>query len=156
MNKYQFSGKILCMGSINMDMVMFMEKMPLPGQTLITDNFEMFPGGKGGNQAVAAAHLGAKVDFLGMLGDDELSKQLKESLEKNNVGTKKIMTKEGSTAGIAMIWVDKNGENSITFTPDSQWSVRLDGSNNNYGDVTAGILNQNPTGLPNNGPCPFR
>ncbi len=117
MIKFQFSGKILCMGSINMDMVMFMEKLPLPGQTLLTDNFEMFPGGKGGNQAVAASRLGANVNFLGMLGDDELSKQLKKSMEKNNVGTKKIMTKEGSTAGIAMIWVDKNGENSITFTP---------------------------------------
>jgi len=100
-----------------MDMVMFMEKLPLPGQTLLTDNFAMFPGGKGGNQAVTASKLGADVNFLGMLGDDELSEQLKKSLEKNNVGTKTIMTKEGSTAGIAMIWVDKSGENSITFTP---------------------------------------
>ncbi|QUH30528.1 ribokinase [Vallitalea guaymasensis] len=117
MNSYQFNGEILCMGSINMDLVMYMNQMPIPGETIVTDNFEMFSGGKGGNQSVAASLLGGNVKFFGMLGDDEFSKQLKVSMEKNKVTTSSILTKENMTAGIAMIRVDEKGENSISFTP---------------------------------------
>ena len=56
--------KILCMGSINIDLVMYMEHMPLAGETVVTDNFSTFPGGKGGNQAATAAALGADVSFF--------------------------------------------------------------------------------------------
>ncbi len=117
MNNYQFNGEILCMGSINIDMVMYMSKMPAPGETIVTDNFKMYPGGKGGNQAVSASLLGGDVTYFGMLGDDEFSKQLKASMEKNKVKTSNILTKKDITAGIAMIRVDEKGENSISFTP---------------------------------------
>lgn len=117
MSSYQFNGEILCMGSINMDLVMYMNQMPIPGETIVTDNFEMFPGGKGGNQSVAASLLGGNVKFFGMLGDDEFSNQLKSSMKKNKVTTSSILIKENMTAGIAMIRVDEKGENSISFTP---------------------------------------
>jgi ribokinase len=121
---YDFSGHVLCMGSNNMDLVMFMEKLPLPGQTLLTDNFNMFPGGKGGNQAVTAATLGAQVEFFGMLGDDEMSSQLLNELTSKGIGIEGIKVRNGSTAGVAMIWVDSKGENSITFTPGANVLLR--------------------------------
>jgi len=100
-----------------MDLVMKMDNLPILGETIVTDNFETYPGGKGGNQAVTASKLGGNVQFLGKLGDDNYSDQLIFELEKQNVDTSKIIRKKNSNAGIAMIRVDKNGDNSISFTP---------------------------------------
>ncbi len=121
MNKinFSFSGKILCTGSVNMDLVMVMGHLPKPGETVITDNFERYPGGKGGNQAVTAALLGAKVTMLTKLGKDSFSKQLKSSMKKNGVNVSEILTDEQGTSGIAMIRVDSKGQNSISFTSGS-------------------------------------
>jgi ribokinase len=107
---------IVCMGSINMDLVMFMEKLPEPGETVITDNYSSFPGGKGGNQAATVAALGGKVLFLGKLGRDSFSKSLLDSLAKKGVNVDHIYQTDG-TAGVAMVRVDKQGQNSISFTP---------------------------------------
>ena len=109
--------KILCMGSINIDLVMFMDYLPELGETVVTNNFNTYPGGKGGNQAVTASTLGGKVKYFGKLGDDDFSKQLIESLKSKGVSVTNILTKKNSTAGIAMIRVDKKGQNSISFTP---------------------------------------
>ena len=109
--------KILCMGSINMDLTMFMERLPAPAETVATDNFATFPGGKSGNQTVAAARLGGKVGFFGKLGDDMFSKELLDALRKDGVDTQNILIEKGSTAGVAMIRVDAEGINSISFTP---------------------------------------
>lgn len=116
--------KILCLGSINMDLVMSMEYLPKAGETVVTDNFNTYPGGKGGNQAVTAATLGSKVNFLGRLGEDVYSKKLIKSLEDNNVNTNNIIQEKNSTSGIAMIRVDSNGQNSISFTPGA--NINLD------------------------------
>lgn len=116
--------KILCMGSINMDLTMFMERMPAPAETVATDNFGTFPGGKSGNQTVAAARLGGKVGFFGKLGDDTFSKELLEALDKDGVDTRNIMIEKGQTAGVAMIRVDAEGINSISFTPGANALIR--------------------------------
>ncbi len=100
-----------------MDLVMSMDHLPVLGETVVTDNFETYPGGKGGNQAVTASKLGGDVKFLGKLGDDNYSDQLITELENQNIDTDHIIRKKDSNAGIAMIRVDKNGENSISFTP---------------------------------------
>ncbi len=113
------SNEIICLGSVNMDLVMMVESFPKPGETVITDNFNTYPGGKGGNQAVAAAKSGSKVKMMTTLSDDNFSKALIESLDTNNVSTELIKIETSHTAGIAMIWVDSNGENSIAFTPGS-------------------------------------
>lgn len=105
------------MGSINMDLTMFMERLPAPAETVATDNFATFPGGKSGNQTVAAARLGGKVGFFGKLGDDMFSKELLDALRKDGVDTQNILIEKGSTAGVAMIRVDAEGINSISFTP---------------------------------------
>ena len=83
-SKWENNGKrILCVGSINMDLTMFMERMPAPAETVITDNFATYPGGKGGNQAVAAARMGGNVGFLGKLAQTALA----ISFWKNSAGT---------------------------------------------------------------------
>ena len=109
--------RILCMGAINIDLTMYMHRLPLAGETIVTDNFQTFPGGKGGNQAAAAATLGAVVRYFTKLGDDAFSTQLMEEQKKVGVDTDYIIIEKGQTAGIAMIRVDEGGQNSISFTP---------------------------------------
>jgi ribokinase len=117
MSLINFSGEVLCMGAINMDLVMFMHRLPKPGETIVTDNFSTFPGGKGGNQAVTASVLGGKVKFFGKLAVDDFSKQLISELNQKGVDTSAIQIDTHSTAGIAIIRVDDQGQNSISFTP---------------------------------------
>ncbi len=117
MSHVPLSGQILCMGAINMDLVMFMPQLPGPGETVVTDNFATFPGGKGGNQAVSAAVLGGKVRYFGKLAQDSFSEQLIEALNSRGVETGSILRASESTAGIAIIRVDVKGQNSISFTP---------------------------------------
>ena len=109
--------KILCMGSINIDLVMYAAKLPRPGETVVTDNFQTFPGGKGGNQAVAASVLGGDVKYFTKLGSDEFSRQLSAAQRENGVAVEDILYIEGETAGIAMIMVDESAQNLILFTP---------------------------------------
>jgi ribokinase len=109
--------KILCMGSINIDLTMFMRHLPVPGETIVTDNFSTYPGGKGGNQSAAAAQLGAAVSFLTKLGDDDFSRELLQKQKDCGVNVDGVMILKGETAGIAMIRVDETGQNSISFTP---------------------------------------
>ncbi len=116
-DQQNLTGDILCMGGINMDLVMFMARMPEPGETVVTDNFNTYPGGKGGNQAVTAARLGGRVRFFGKLAEDSFSLQLVNALDTSGVDTNTILRDTSSTAGIAMIRVDATGQNSISFTP---------------------------------------
>jgi ribokinase len=117
MNKFKMSGRILCMGAINMDLVMFVPELPAPGETIVTDNFSTFPGGKGGNQAVTAAVLGGQVSYFGKLAQDSFSDELVKALSGRGVDTRYILRQPDSTAGIAMISVDSRGQNSIVFNP---------------------------------------
>lgn len=108
--------KILCMGSINIDLTMFMKRMPSVGESVVTDNFATFPGGKGGNQAAVAASLGGDVRYFTKLGDDAFSAQLTEGLKTRGVDMSHVITLPGDTSGVAMIRVDEEGRNSISFT----------------------------------------
>jgi ribokinase len=105
------------MGSINIDLTMFMGHLPVPGETIVTDNFSTYPGGKGGNQAATAAQLGGSVKFFTKLGDDDFSKLLLQKQKDCGVNVDRVMIMKGETAGIAMIRVDELGQNSISFTP---------------------------------------
>jgi len=123
--------RILCMGSINMDLVMFMQKFPSPGETILTDNFQTFPGGKGGNQAVAASKLGGDVTYFTKLGNDGFSQELMQKQREADVNVEPILVEEGATAGIAMIWVDESGQNSISFTPGANRLLTAEDVRNN-------------------------
>jgi ribokinase len=117
MPEFTYSGSVLCMGAINIDLTMYLDHLPAQGETIITDNFQTFPGGKGGNQAVTASVLGGAVHFFGKLGGDDFSDNLVGALQEKSVDVSGIIRDQESTAGIAMIWVDAHGQNSIAFTP---------------------------------------
>lgn len=96
-------GKIGVVGSINMDMTVKTERIPLKGETLKGEDLKYIPGGKGANQAVAAARLGADVEMFGCVGDDSAGESLVKNLQEQGVKTKHIRTVPGVPAGLAMI-----------------------------------------------------
>jgi len=119
-------GKVLVFGSINTDLVTYVETLPALGETVTGGKFMSFPGGKGANQAVAAAHAGAQVDMFGCIGDDSLGKERMISLENAGVSTQNITIKAGIHTGIAQIIVDKRGENVIAVAPGANSLFSLD------------------------------
>jgi ribokinase len=109
-------NKILVIGSINFDMVVFSERLPQPGETVIGKTWQTFPGGKGANQAVAAARLGGDVQMIGNVGEDSAGDTLLQNLKANKVNTSKIK-KVNSPSGTALITVDSEGQNTIVVIP---------------------------------------
>ena len=105
--------RIVVFGSINMDLVAVAPALPKPGETVMGDGFATLPGGKGANQAVAAARLGADVCMIGRVGDDVFGPMLLENLEANAVDVSDVMTTPGMSSGIAVILLDDERENYI-------------------------------------------
>lgn len=108
--------KILVVGSLNMDLVVCAPKVPTLGETILGKGFMTCPGGKGANQAVAAARLGGDVAMLGCIGDDLFGKDLLANLIKNRVNAEQVSIMKGCSTGIAMI-VIKDGDNLIIVDP---------------------------------------
>jgi len=107
-------GKILVVGSSNTDMVVKSLKIPRLGETVLGGEFFSFAGGKGANQAVAAAKLGGAVTFLAKLGADELGKNAIKGFERVGINTNSILIEPNSHSGVALILVDSFGENCIS------------------------------------------
>src|SRR5712671_2270916 len=105
--------RIVVVGSINLDLVGATHRIPIAGETVAGLSFQTFHGGKGANQAVAAARLGGSVSMLGKLGTDVFALQLRESLEESKVNTDGIEVVPGSS-GVALIVTDAKGANAIT------------------------------------------
>lgn len=105
--------QILVIGSSNTDMVIKSHHLPAPGETILGGEFLMNPGGKGANQAVAAARLGGNVTFICKIGDDIFGKESKENFEKEGIITDFIITDPENPSGVALITVDEKAENSI-------------------------------------------
>lgn len=116
---------ILVIGSINADLVFTSSKRPNPGETIMGEDFKIIPGGKGANQAVAAARLGSKVGFIGCIGNDENGKMLIENFKRNNVETKYINVVEDNPSGVANIIIAE-GDNSIIVVPGANYSITKD------------------------------
>ncbi len=110
------NNKILVIGSINYDLVVYTQRHPVPGETILGDRFQTFPGGKGANQAIAAARLGADVQMIGRIGQDGFGEELLQNLQLNHVDTTHIM-KVPEPTGTALITVDAKGQNSIIVVP---------------------------------------
>lgn len=104
---------IVVIGSLNMDLVARMTRLPRPGETVHGDVFQTIPGGKGANQAVAAAKLGARVTMIGRVGDDAFGVTLKRSLTDFGVSTEHVIETADCSSGVALIGVDASGANSI-------------------------------------------
>lgn len=108
------SRKIVVIGSSNTDMVIRCQRMPRPGETVLGGEFMMNQGGKGANQAVAAAKLGGDVTFVAKIGNDIFGNQTIDSLRQAGVDTSKITASPQLPSGVALINVDAKGENSIS------------------------------------------
>lgn len=109
--------KILVVGSLNMDFVINVQKMPVPGETILAQEMRLVPGGKGANQAYAAAKLGGQVAMIGAVGDDPFGRQLTSNLAEVGVDISGIETLTGCATGNAMITVEEQGENAIIVVP---------------------------------------
>jgi ribokinase len=113
---------ILVVGSLNTDLVVSAPRFPQPGETLSGEDLQVLPGGKGANQAVAAARLGANVSMLGRVGRDTFGDFLLDNLKANHVNTTLIQRDDAST-GAAIIVVDADGQNSIVLSPGANGKV---------------------------------
>ena len=109
--------KIVVVGSANVDLVIRSERIPEKGETIFGDSYDIFTGGKGFNQATAAARLGADVTFIGKIGDDSFGQMLRDAMSSENINTHHVTTDKDVGTGIANILVDPNGENSIIVIP---------------------------------------
>lgn len=115
--------KILIVGSSNTDMVIKTLNFPAPGETILGGRFLMNAGGKGANQAVAAARLGGLVTFVGKIGDDIFGKQAVQQLEDEGINVDFVAVDPENPSGVALITVDRKGENSIVVAPGSNGTL---------------------------------
>jgi ribokinase len=133
--------QLTVLGSLNMDISVTVPRLPAPGATVLGSAAVFTPGGKGANQAVAAARLGAAVRMVGCVGGDDFGRQLLASLREAGVDAAGVRVADGVPTGLAMISVDAAGENLITVAP---------GANHEVGASDAARAAQGP---PDGGPC---
>jgi ribokinase len=118
--------RLTVLGSLNMDISVAVQQLPGPGQTVLGSGAVIGPGGKGANQAVAAARLGGAVQMVGCVGDDEFGRMARSALEAEGVGVGGVRAVDDSATGLALITVDAVGENMITVAA---------GANSRVGDA---------------------
>lgn len=123
--------KVLVIGSLNIDNVINVSRMPVKGETIQGKSFKLVPGGKGANQAYTLGKLNADVKMLGALGNDDNGKILLNSLKSAHVDTSFIKISENGSTGCAFIEVDDKGENSIVIIPGANKEVDIDLINEN-------------------------
>src|SRR5947209_8412218 len=114
---------ITVVGSANMDLTARVPRLPAPGETVLGLHLAHSPGGKGANQAVAAARAGSQVVFLGRLGTDAHGAELLQSLQAVEVDTSHIIRDDRAPSGTALISVDPTGENSIVVVPGANMNL---------------------------------
>jgi ribokinase len=107
------SADVVVVGSVNMDLVAKADRIPRPGETVLGDDFTTVPGGKGANQAVGVARLGERVAMIGRVGADAFGDELRKSLGDAGVDISHIQTTPNMSTGIALIIVEKSGQNAI-------------------------------------------
>ena len=117
---------IVVLGSLNMDLVVRTEHIPRPGETIQGQGFTMVPGGKGANQAAAAARLGPRVEMVGRVGDDSFGLALLDNMRNQGVGVSHVVCDAEAPSGTAMIIVDAQGENAIVVAPGANGRVCMD------------------------------
>jgi len=120
-------GSILVVGSLNMDQIVRVPRIPAPGETLLgAGSLKLIPGGKGANQAVAMARLGGSVSMAGRVGSDPFGKQLVAELHKHSIDTELIVTDPIESSGVAFIFLLPEGENSIVVAGGANMQVGRD------------------------------
>lgn len=119
-------NKVCILGSINMDIIINVKKMPQVGETIFGENLKNASGGKGANQAVAASRCGAKVSMIGKVGSDQSGKALVSNLVKDSVDVKYVGTDHSAPTGTALITVNEEGNNSIIVVPGANMTINHD------------------------------
>ena len=114
---------IIVVGSLNADLVVRVPRFPQPGETISGEDLSIIPGGKGANQAVAAARQGTSVSMLGRVGNDSFGPELVNNLKQNHVDTSHVQIDKTSSTGTATIIVDSNGQNVIVLSPGGNGKV---------------------------------
>ncbi|EAS63603.1 ribokinase [Photobacterium angustum] len=112
-------SKLVVLGSVNADHVLQVPSFPRPGETLHGRNYQVIPGGKGANQAVAAARLNADIGFIACVGDDAFGMLMHDNFVKDGIDVSGVKTEVGTPTGIAMIQVSDCGENSICLSAEA-------------------------------------
>jgi len=112
-------NKLVVLGSVNADHVLQVPSFPRPGETLHGKGYAVIPGGKGANQAVAAARLGADVAFIACVGDDSFGTNIREAFKADGMNVDGVMVEKDTPTGIAMIQVSATGENSICISAEA-------------------------------------
>ena len=130
-------------GSANADVIVHCHTLPRPGETILGGELLLVPGGKGANQACAAAALGGSVEFIGAVGNDGNGELLRDSFAKHEVGTSYLHLSSQPT-GTALIAVEDSGENLIVVAPGANNDVSLDGINWNKFDVVIAQMEIKP------------
>ena len=115
--------QVTVLGSLNMDISVTVPRLPEPGATVLGSAARFTPGGKGANQAVAAARLGAEVRMAGCVGDDDFGRRLLAALREEGVDHDGVRVTADAPTGLAMISVDRAGENLITVAPGANHEV---------------------------------
>jgi ribokinase len=111
--------KLVVIGSVNADHVLQLETFPRPGETVVGHGYQVIPGGKGANQAVAAARLGADVSFMACVGDDDFGTRMMELFRDDGIDTAGITAMANTPTGVALIQIADSGENSIAISPEA-------------------------------------
>ena len=142
------SARITVAGSLNMDFVVQVPKLPQPGETVLGGGFVTIPGGKGANQACAAGRLGGRVRMLGRVGDDVFGRQLLESLGRAGVDTKAVRVSAATPSGVALIFVEAGGQNEIVVASGANGLLSPDDVAQDLGDASGFLLLQLETPLP--------
>lgn len=133
-------ARIIVIGSSNTDMVIRSKKLPAPGETILGGTFFMNPGGKGANQAVAAARLGGNVTFVTKTGNDIFGSEAVQLFNKEGINSKYSVTDNENPSGVALINVDENGENCIVVASGSNGTLTP-------GDINNEVFTTNPADL---------
>lgn len=110
---------LIVLGSVNADHILQVKDLPRAGETVTGHGYRVVPGGKGANQAVAAARLGAKTAFIACVGDDDFGRRMKAGFQATGLDTRGVITADGVATGVALIFVAARGENSIGISPEA-------------------------------------
>jgi len=127
-------GTVVVVGSLNVDLVVGLDRMPDPGETVMGRTLDQHPGGKGLNQAVAAARLGARVEMIGAVGSDDSGSWLRGIVTAEGIGDAGVRTVAGPS-GTALIEVDRTGMNRIVVVPGANGQVTPDDVASALGDI---------------------
>lgn len=117
------SDRVVVVGSSNVDLIMKMERLPKPGETVTEADFAQVFGGKGANQAVAAARAGGDVAFVSCVGDDAHGGQVIDNLKTDGIDTRHVFKETGAPTGTALIMIDAAGENCISVAPGANYRL---------------------------------